>query len=1036
MKKSIGKQFTAIIILAAVIVSVSGSLLTWKIFSVQKQQTIELQAEVGKRVKNEFVILAQELEHRFIIFSKLFDLLNLPHDQQNNVLSNIRSLKYKIHHDFIDEVVLLDNLGKIISSSSRIRLFADQQDYSWPAIMEQFNTPSSENRTYFSPVSVTDDGEPFMVFAVPLINYQTGEVTGGLASRIRINQVLEEIVSKPVGQNGTIYITDQHGRIISHPNPSIVLKGVVAEIRSPNHFQHGLEGEKSIRIVKNVTIGNQIFFVVVDRPVDETLTLTRQLLISLIVFLLFFLGAGAANALFFRKKIIKPIELLARTAQQVRGGNLTCMSTIDSDDELGLLAGSFNAMTLQLTTEIAKLQKTEDALKQSQVELESKVDERTTELRKLLEFSQILTSTTDLHSLYRQCVALPKTLLNLDFSTLMLLSEDKKALVIHDTIGFPESTINTLSLLEGQGLSTYVVQQKKPATVLNFKKESRFEIPPIVFTKNITSALCVPMKIGDEVFGIFIGHTHDERCFHEDEISLYQSLANQAAVAIDNAIHLKNLHESEKKFRDFFDNANDAILVYNMNGAVLEVNNVTCQRLGYSRDEILSLTPNKFIAPQFSQTIQDRIKTVSENQKEIFETAHITSNGEEIPIELSCTHIKFEGQPAILGIARDISERKRMEEELLKNRKLESVGVLAGGIAHDFNNFLTAIIGNINLASLQINPQDSAHELLLLAEKAAFRAKDLTQQLLTFSKGGEPVKHLTSIDEIIKDSADFILRGSTIKCHYAFAEHIWPVEIDASQISQVIQNIILNACHVMPEGGCIEITCENIKKQDAVNLSLQEGDYVKISIKDEGPGIPTKQLSNIFDPYFTTKEQGSGLGLAITHSIITKHGGVISANSPKGQGAIFTIFLKASPHAKLEKQQAPKLSAKGGKGKVMVMDDDDMIRNFSDKMLCHAGYEVVLAANGHEAIDLYTENYHSAAEIDAIIMDLTIPGGMGGKDAVKAIHQVNPQAKVIVSSGYSNDPIMANYRDYGFCAAISKPYQRENLLKVVEQVLA
>jgi PAS domain S-box-containing protein len=1035
MTHSIRNQFTTTILLASAIFSFAGGILVWRIFHVQKQQAIELQSEVGKRAINEFIILAHELEDRLVTFPKLYNLLSLSHDQQVNVMTKIRNHRDTRHHDIINEVVLFANTGQILGSASRISISPDPQKYSWATLQKQF-TGSAQNEMYVSPVDIDKNGEPFIIVAVPLINFQTGEVGGILASQIRINLIWDEIVRKPIGQHGIIYITDQNGQIVSHSDPSVVFRQVAVDISKSHYFHNNLSDKKIIRVVENVTIGNQIFAIVVDRPVSEALALTIQTIFVMAGFFLLIIVAGVASGFFFTKKIIQPIESLAHTALKIKTGDLNNVSTIASDNEFGLLSESFNGMTAQLTHKINQLEETEEALKESQADLEQKVIKRTNELQILLKFSQMLASTTDLKSLYRQCVESVKNQLNLDFSTLMLLTEDHKSLVIRDTIGLPESTIGTFSLVEGQGLSTYVIKEKTPATVLNFNTESRFEVPPIVISKKITSALCVPMMIGKDIFGILIGHTLDERIFHEDEISLYQSFANQTAVAIDNAVHLQNLHDSELKFKELFDNANDAILVYDMSGVLLEVNKVACERLDYTRNELLNLPPGKIVAPQFIDTLQERITAVRENKKEIFETAHICSNGKEIPIELSCTLIEYEGRPAILGIARDISERKKMEEELLKNRKLESIGVLAGGIAHDFNNILAAIIGNINLATLQIKPDNKAQELLFSAEKAALRARDLTQQLLTFSKGGEPVKEIASIAEVIEDSTEFILHGQNIMCNYTLSD-LWPVEIDAGQISQVIQNIIINASHVMPDGGAIKIHGQNISLKDSNTLALEPGDYVKISIQDDGPGIPTKNLNKIFDPYFTTKSDGSGLGLAISHSIITKHGGIILANSPSGQGAIFTFYLKASRQKTLQSNLGPGTPPlpTSAKGKLLVMDDDEMIRNVSHGLLSSLGYDVLLAADGEEAIQLYRESM-SQEKIDAIIMDLTIPGGMCGKDAVTEILKLDPEAKVIVSSGYSIDPVMANYTEYGFSAAIVKPYQRQDLSQVITQVLA
>ncbi len=418
-------------------------------------------------------------------------------------------------------------------------------------------------------------------------------------------------------------------------------------------------------------------------------------------------------------------------------------------------------------------------------------------------------------------------------------------------------------------------------------------------------------------------------------------------------------------------------------------------------------------------------------------TTLIARNGRERKIADSAAPIR-DREGRVIGVVlvfRDVTEKHRMEEELLKVKKLESVGVLAGGIAHDFNNILVAILGNINLALLDGNLEERTRKLLSEAEKASIRAKDLTLQLLTFSKGGEPVKQTASIADIIQDSADFVLHGSNVACRYSLPENLWLVNIDKGQISQVIQNIIINANHAMPSGGNIQVNCENVESQATPGVSLPDTNkYIKIDISDSGTGIPDDLIDKIFDPYFTTKEEGSGLGLAVTHSIITKHDGFIYVQSKPGEGTTFTLYLPASTQKqKQENKEAIKTSA--NKAKIMIMDDEEMVRDVAKAIFVMLGHEVILAVNGEEAVELYKKQSDLGQPIDIIIMDLTIPGGMGGESAVQEILAINSEAKVIVSSGYSNDPIMAHYQDYGFSAAIVKPFQVQDIMDVINKLL-
>ncbi|MCK4838756.1 MAG: response regulator, partial [Desulfobulbaceae bacterium] len=358
----------------------------------------------------------------------------------------------------------------------------------------------------------------------------------------------------------------------------------------------------------------------------------------------------------------------------------------------------------------------------------------------------------------------------------------------------------------------------------------------------------------------------------------------------------------------------------------------------------------------------------------------------------------------------------------------------AGGIAHDFNNILTAILGNFNLAILDKDLNSRTKNLLVNAEKACWRAQGLTQQLLTFAKGGEPVKETSPLDLVIRDSAGFVLSGDTVACRYDIPDDLWMVEIDRGQISQVIQNIVLNASHATVGGGTIVISCENIKAIENELMSVKKGRFVKITIEDSGVGIPVKVIEKIFDPYFSTKQGGSGLGLAITQSIVGKHNGHLLVASVPGSGTTFTIYLPATDlGVGLVQGPTEVACSKVGKIKVLIMDDEESLRDVSKGMLTSLGHEVKLAEDGREAIELFEVAMASGDKFDLVILDLTVPGGIGGGDAAKEILACDPEAKLIVSSGYSNSPIMASCRDYGFCDAIVKPYSLEKLSGVIEK---
>lgn len=392
----------------------------------------------------------------------------------------------------------------------------------------------------------------------------------------------------------------------------------------------------------------------------------------------------------------------------------------------------------------------------------------------------------------------------------------------------------------------------------------------------------------------------------------------------------------------------------------------------------------------------------------------------------------------VVIVFRDITHELKMKDELLKIKKLESIGVLAGGIAHDFNNILSAILGNIELAAYRMAAKDTrAANLLTEAKKAVLRAESLTKQLLTFSKGGDPVKDSTSLPELIRDSADFVLHGSHVSCEYHFPDDLWMADADSGQLSQVIQNIILNAKYAMPEGGRVIITASNIDNPGADPMVMtHKGPFIKITIKDTGVGIPPEIMDKIFDPYFTTKTHGSGLGLAICHSIISKHNGNLTVQSDPKQGTTFTIYLPAAPGTTAPKKLPQKSSETTTKAaRIMVLDDEKMIRDIVHLQLLMLGYEVELVDDGADAIKRYKELREAGTPVDLVIMDLTIPAGMGGKEAAQILLEQYPDARLIVASGYSNDPVMANYRQYGFRAAVSKPFDMDDLQQAIAQAL-
>jgi PAS domain S-box-containing protein len=381
----------------------------------------------------------------------------------------------------------------------------------------------------------------------------------------------------------------------------------------------------------------------------------------------------------------------------------------------------------------------------------------------------------------------------------------------------------------------------------------------------------------------------------------------------------------------------------------------------------------------------------------------------------------------------DVTERVRLEQEVFRTQKLESVGVLAGGIAHDFNNLLTGIMGSISLAQMHLPAGSAAADPLADAEKASLQARELTQQLLTFSRGGKPIKQTLDLGELLTNVTQFALRGANVRADASIPGDLWSVDADKGQIAQVFHNLIINACQSMPQGGTVRIAAANRAIGSGNGIPLSPGKYATVVIADQGVGIPAEHLSKIFDPFFSTKTGGTGLGLAVVYSVVKNHGGCIEVSSVPGEGTTFTVFLPAATTAAPPVEPAAKTSP--GQGRILLMDDEPVVRQVVSRMLAALGFEVITAAEGSTALTLYREALAGDAPFDAVILDLTVPGGMGGAEAIGLLRAIDPNVKAIVSSGYSSDPVMSSYRSHGFSGVIAKPFRAGDLSSVLRQVL-
>jgi len=510
------------------------------------------------------------------------------------------------------------------------------------------------------------------------------------------------------------------------------------------------------------------------------------------------------------------------------------------------------------------------------------------------------------------------------------------------------------------------------------------------------------------------------------------------AICIDVTEEIRtreSLIESETKYRMIVENADVSIIIL-QDGKVKYASLRTEMVLGYTYEDLVKGSVFDLIHPDDREMVSERYKRRLEGEEfEPYSFRIIDTVGDVRWVFMTAALTTWETEPALLAVLRDITEHKRLEQELIKAQKLESTGILAGGIAHDFNNLLTGILGNVSLAKVLAGDNPRVEGKLIEAEKACMRARDLTQQLLTFAKGGTPLIKTESLEAILTESVEFVLRGSNVKPEVELEKGLWHVKVDLGQINQVIQNVIINAAHAMKDGGTVIISAANFTLNKQSHLPLDAGPYVKLSITDSGTGIPPENLDHIFDPYFSTKEDGIGLGLASAYSIVMNHSGHIAVNSTVGEGSTFHIYLPATDaERQFTFSDLQEVTTREGSGRILVMDDEELIREIATGILEHLGYSVTTAVDGSEALKLYSDALEGEP-FDAVLLDLTVPGGMGGKEALEKLKEIDPDIRAIVTSGYSNDPIMSDFRGFGFIDVVAKPYSLDQVSEVLHRVL-
>jgi PAS domain S-box-containing protein len=751
-------------------------------------------------------------------------------------------------------------------------------------------------------------------------------------------------------------------------------------------------------------------------------TIYYNILLDLAVLFIISITTIVITLLFFSKlqnMIIKPIADLANLMHSItRNKNYSLRASLQNRDEIGILAEGFNEM-------LTEIQKRDNELEKHSKYLEDEVKKRTEALSLVNEKMSV-----ELAERKKAEELLLQTQFVVDHASdsIFWVKPDGQFVYVNEAscrlLGYSREELLVMYVSD---LDSHLSAEERKKAWKTAKKLGTVSFETYQRSKD---GMFLPV----EIIGNYLN-------FQEKEYFVFF-----ARDITDRKHAAKALSEEKERLAVTLQSIGDGVISTDTVGKIMLINKVAEDLTGWDHGEAFGRNLNEIfhiINEKTGEPIENPVEKVmrigrivgfSENTK------LISKNGTEIIIASSGSPIMGQNGE-ILGVVlvlRDITEKRKIEEELLRMNKIESVGVLAGGIAHDFNNILAAILGNVSLAKIFTRPENKQiYEKLSDAEKAILRAKDLTQQLLTFSKGGSPIKKTLSMGAILTDSSRFALTGSPVRCEYELADDLYPVDIDEGLMHQVINNIVINAEQAMPQGGIITIGAVNIvfdERSRMGGLVLEKGKYIKISIEDHGIGIQKEHIDKIFDPYFTTKQRGSGIGLATTYSIIKKHEGNITVDSIPGKGTIFHIYLKAS-EKQLEIRSDNIENPLCGKGRVLIMDDEEMVASTTSEILASLGYSVASARDGREAVEQYQKANESGIPFDAVILDLTVPGGMGGEETIKKLLEIDPSVKAIVSSGYSNNPIMSEFRKYGFSGIVTKPFHIRELSEVINMVI-
>ncbi|MBW1750312.1 MAG: PAS domain S-box protein [Deltaproteobacteria bacterium] len=686
----------------------------------------------------------------------------------------------------------------------------------------------------------------------------------------------------------------------------------------------------------------------------------------------------------------------------------------------------------------------------SQDRLEEEVNLRTKHLEALLQFSTELSALAELKTIYEFVTLWTKSLLKFDYSTLFILSKETGLLVMEETIGFPHSLVGSFFLLQDQGLPTLVARDRKVAVVEDFQTETRFTVPDIILEHELTSSLAVPMLNKNELIGVLIGHTRTKRIFSDSDISLYQNIANQAAVAIVNTVNLRSLQRSEERFRHLFESANDAIYLVDAESLrIVDCNQKALELDGYSRSEITAMKMFELYPEEEHESLEHRHDEVLRNGSytSVASHHHVRKDSTLVPVEISSALVQTGGRKLIMNIVRDVSKRKALEQEreetaakLRRANRMEALGLMAGGVAHDLNNILSGIVSYPELMMLKLPNDSPVRADLQKVMESGQRAAGVVADLLTVARGAATVKEIVCLNELIRNymtSPEFnelMYLHSEVDFVTRLAPELQDILCSPIHMQKVLFNLVNNAAESIVGAGRVEIqTCIRSISKDS-DQGPPPGEYAVLCVRDTGSGITQHDLEHIFDPFYTTKKMGrsgTGLGLAVVWNTIKDHEGYITVDSGDRETA-FTAYLPISDldGSCKKSNQDDSLAGLHGKGSILVVDDEQIQREIVEKILTTLGYEVTTVGSGEEAISFVEKN-----SVDLVLLDMLMEPGINGRQTYEKIVAIRPGQKAIVVSGYSESDDIKQLVKLGVLGLLKKPYTMEEIGRTVQKAL-